>query len=128
MVPFVESCPLFRLGTLLLPPLAVPLLLHSVSGCLSDAGVLAVVAEAALGADRTTDDETKSKKSPLVMSSGRNGSPMSIAVDSEEGTATGDEATTTLVVVAITVPGLDDIAGRPRTREVLTTASLLPAA
>lgn len=120
MVPFVESCPLFRPAILLfaVPPLAEPLLLlllllHSVSGWRSATGVLDGVAED--GTVGGAADETKSKKSPLVMSSGRNGSPMSMAEDdedddvSEEATVTGEVATTTLVAAAITVPVLDDI-------------------
>lgn len=121
MVPFVESCPLFRLALamfpllfwllLLLPPLAEPLLLlllllHSVSACLSTAAAIGVV-PAELG---VTGADTKSKKSPLLISSGRNAaSPMSMAV-------TGDAATTTTLVAedATAVPALDDITRFPQ--------------
>lgn len=109
MVPFVESCPLFRpalamfplpLLLLLMAPLAVLLLLH----CLSTApvGVLEVLG--------VTGADTKSKKSPLLISSERNAvSPMSIAV-------TGEVATKTLLVAedAISAPAVDDI---PTTRD-----------
>lgn len=110
MVPFVESCPLFRLALAMLPllfwllllqPLAGPLLLlHSVSACLSTAAAVGVVG-VVLG---VTGAETKSKKSPLLISSGRNGvSLMSMAV-------TGDVTTMLGAEDAIAVePVLDDI-------------------
>lgn len=106
MVPFAaaaESCPLVMFPLLLLVALLLLLLLllllslASVSACLS-AALTAAAAAVLVLLFGVTGAETKSKKSPLCMSSGRNvDSPMSMALIGEVFDA-----------VAVLVP--DDIA------------------